>query len=78
VCSSDLVAATAVYQLEQMEQASTASASGRGVTAPKSEWQLSVCLLTKKAKILNALLSVACGFFLPKSHSQLYRTCTER
>jgi hypothetical protein len=40
---------------------------------PKSERQLSVRLLTKKAKNPNALLSVAYGFSLLKSHSQLYR-----
>src|SRR5882762_3643349 len=34
-------------------------------------------LLTKQAAILNALLSVAYRFSLLKSHSYLYRSCTD-
>jgi hypothetical protein len=39
--------------------------------------RLSVCLPTMKAEIPNALLSVAYRFSLPKSRSQLYRSCSE-
>src|ERR1700730_8273721 len=45
------------------------SACLRQTESPKQEsGRLDLCLLTKKAKILNALLSVAYGFSLLKSH----------